>query len=82
MMPASREGWMNWYIARFNKKSASTNPVERELEICATQALWFFLNILAFGDRSYSPLRDKEEEQCPNSLSPFKSEKATSAVMA
>jgi len=50
--PNTREGWMKHYISRFNKT---------ELEICATQALWFYLNILAFGDRSYSPRRAKDK---------------------
>lgn len=62
-MPASRDGWMRWYINRYNNKARSANPVERELEICAAQALWFYLNILAFGDRSYSPSKERVEEQ-------------------
>ena len=54
-MPSTRKGWMDWYIKRYGQKARSKEPIERELEICATQAAWFQLNILAFGDRSYSP---------------------------
>ena len=49
--PTTRQGWMDWYVKRFNKTG---------IEFAAVQALWFYLNIIEFGDRSYSPLRDKE----------------------
>lgn len=52
--PSSRKGWMEWYIKRYCNKVRTKAPA-REIEICATQAHWFQLNILAFGDKSYSP---------------------------
>ena len=54
-MPSTRKGWMDWYIKRYGQKARSKEPIQRELDICATQVAWFQLNILAFGDRSYSP---------------------------
>jgi len=58
-MPSTRKGWMDWYIKRYGQLARSKAP-ERELEVCATQVLWFQLNILAFGDRRYSPLTVKQ----------------------
>ena len=44
--PSTRLGWYAWYVKRFNDTGNET---------AATQAVWFQLNILAFGERSYSP---------------------------
>jgi len=57
-MPSDRVGWLAWYIKRFN----TLKEGDPAIPFCAAQIAWFQLNILAFGDRSYSPEKVKWAE--------------------
>jgi len=44
--PATRLGWYEWFAKLYNQTGRET---------AAAMAIWFYLNHLEFGDKSYSP---------------------------
>lgn len=49
--PTCRMGWHNWFAKVYCQTGRET---------AAAMALWFYLNHLAFGDRSYSPSKESQ----------------------